>query len=430
MSMFIDEAKIHVKAGDGGDGIVSFHRDKIHPKGIPDGGNGGKGGNIVFKVDEGINTLQYYRFNQHFKAEKGIRGGSNKKNGKGGNDFILKVPPGTLIKDIEGKIIFDLTEKGKRYILAKGGVGGYGNAHFANNKYKAPRFAHKGEMSEKLIVRMELKVLADVGIIGFPNVGKSTLISVISRAKPKIADYPFTTLTPNLGVVQSSDGYFFTVADIPGLIQGAHKGKGLGDAFLRHIERARILVHVLDVQEKGLMNKFNALNKELELYSDTLAQKYQVVVLNKIDLLTVAERKKIVDRLKKQFKEKKVRFFPTSAYQKKGINQLIDFLGREVSKRTIKIFEKKEEKVYRIPAKERLTDYVIEKGDRTYRIRGKLIERLVKMTDLNNEEALDYLSRQFKKARVNERLVKEGIKEGDMVEIAGKEFDFTLKLAE
>lgn len=427
--MFIDKVDIFVKSGDGGNGCCAFRREKFVPRGGPSGGNGGDGGDVIIKADKRLRTLLDFQYQHHFQAEKGENGEGSKRRGKNGIDLILTVPPGTLIKE-KDKTLVDLLEDEQFFLVAKAGKGGRGNASFATSTNQAPRHTEKGEKGEEKRLTLELKLIADVGLIGFPNSGKSTLLSVVSNAKPKIADYPFTTLTPNLGVVQSSDGYFFTVADIPGLIQGAHKGKGLGDAFLRHIERARILVHVLDVQEKGLMNKFNALNKELELYSDTLAQKYQVVVLNKIDLLTVAERKKIVDRLKKQFKEKKVRFFPTSAYQKKGINQLIDFLGREVSKRTIKIFEKKEEKVYRIPAKERLTDYVIEKGDRTYRIRGKLIERLVKMTDLNNEEALDYLSRQFKKARVNERLVKEGIKEGDMVEIAGKEFDFTLKLAE
>lgn len=424
--MFIDQAKIKVKAGDGGDGIVSFHRDKLHPKGIPDGGNGGNGANVVFTVDEGMNTLQQYKYKPFFKAQGGMRGGSNKKNGKNGGDLILSVPPGTILKDEENKVLFDLASKGQRYVIAKGGLGGRGNASFATAKHKAPKFAMKGEPGEEIPVVLELKVLADVGIVGFPNVGKSTFISVISKAKPKIADYPFTTITPNLGVVETVEGFTYVVADIPGLIEGAHKGKGLGDTFLKHVERAGILVHMLDAGSKDPNKDYEVLNKELVLYSQELAKKKQIVVLNKIDLEARGERR---ETIKKIFKKKKVPFFEISALKKQGLSPLIEFIGSE-AKKSKKHLPENRETIYRIKEKESLAGFQIDKEEGIYKVKGKVIERLVKMTDFNNEEAVKYLHSQFKKARLDENLTKKGAKEGETIEIAGKQFDFTPGLTE
>lgn len=426
--MFIDQAKIQVKAGDGGNGIVSLQKGKLHLKGIPDGGNGGSGGSIIFEVDEGLNTLQQYKYKPYFKAQKGTRGGSNKKNGANGEDLILKVPAGTVFKDESGSVIFDLTMKNQKFIAAKGGLGGRGNASFANARYKAPRFAQKGEPGELLTFQLELKVLADVGFVGFPNAGKSTLISVISKAKPKIADYPFTTITPNLGVVETADNYTYVVADIPGLIEGAHKGKGLGDTFLKHVERAGMLLYLLDASSPNPLSEYKALCKELRLYNKELVERTKVIVLNKIDLLEArGERQEA--KLKNYFRQKEIPFFAISALKKEGLRSLIEFLGSEVGKHKQPLPEAGEV-IYRLPEKEKLSDYEIVKEDDIFKVKGKLIERLVKMSDLDNVEAVKYLHNQFKKANLDERLSEAGVKEGNVIDIAGEQFDFTPELTE
>jgi GTP-binding protein len=424
--MFIDQAKIQVKAGDGGSGIVSLQKGKLHLKGIPDGGNGGSGGKIIFEVDEGLNTLQQYKYKPYFKAQNGSRGGSNRKNGKMGEDLILKMPAGTIVKDDEGNVLFDLTMKGQQFVVASGGIGGRGNASFTNAKYKAPRFAQKGEPGEDLSLQLELKVLADVGIIGFPNVGKSTLISVISKAKPKIADYPFTTITPNLGVVETLDNYTYVVADIPGLIEGAHKGKGLGDTFLKHVERAGILLHMIDSTSVDPVADYEALCNELSLYSEELAKRTRVVALNKID--QVRDDSKI-ETIKEYFEKKEIPFFAISAIKKEGLRPLVEYLGSEVKEHKQPLPEV-EEVVYRIPENKRLNDFKIEKTGDVYLVKGKMLERLVRMTDLENEEAIKYLHKQFKKIELDEKLIRAGAEEGDIVEIAGEQFDFSPELTE
>ena len=318
---FIDEAIITVQSGDGGSGCVSFRREKFIPRGGPDGGNGGKGGNVVLKTTLSKRTLQHFQFKRQFKAKNGASGQGKQKTGKNGQELIIEIPPGTLVSDAAtGQIFKDLTKPGETFIPAKGGRGGQGNRRFKTSKNRAPRFSQPGEPGETLTLKLDLKLLADVGIIGLPNAGKSTLISSISSANPKIGNYPFTTLSPNLGVVQTPWGEPFVVADIPGLIEGAHKGAGLGIKFLRHIERTRILVHLIDALSIDLENPlkvYNTINKELAMYSKGLAEKPQIVVVNKLDLPGADEAANI---FKSEAKDKKILLI--SAINQTGIEEL------------------------------------------------------------------------------------------------------------
>ena len=320
---FIDKAKIHVKAGDGGNGCVAFRREKFVPLGGPAGGNGGKGGDVILKADKRLQTLMDFKYKIHFKAKKGQHGSGSNKHGKSGEDLILKVPVGTVVKDAEtGELIADLTEDGQEVVVAKGGKGGRGNAAFKSPTNQVPDYAEEGEKGEERWIELELKLLADIGIIGFPNAGKSTLISVLSHAKPKIADYPFTTLTPVLGVVEIDVGKSLVLADIPGLIEGASKGAGLGHEFLRHIERTKFLIHIIDIsdfREREPLEAFDIINREMESYSPELLKKPQIVVGNKIDILS--DRGEI-DKLKKAFEERGYTFIPVSLATKEGIDQL------------------------------------------------------------------------------------------------------------
>lgn len=320
---FIDEAKIYVKAGDGGKGCVSFRREKYVPKGGPDGGDGGKGGDVIIRASQSRRTLLHLKFNQHHIAKRGSHGEGSNKTGKNGKDIEIIVPVGTIIKDIEtGSVFADLNTDGQTYVVAKGGIGGRGNAHFATSTNRAPRYAQDGMEGEERWINLELKLLADVGIIGFPNVGKSTLISRISAAKPKIADYPFTTLTPNLGVVKYGDFESFVIADIPGLIEGAHRGMGLGTKFLRHIERTSILLHIIDISRNSYTSAwhdFEAINDELAQFDSALAEKEQIVAINKIDLPVTRER---IENDTEAFRKKNIKVFPISAVTGEGINEL------------------------------------------------------------------------------------------------------------
>ncbi len=330
---FVDYTKIHVKAGDGGRGCVSFRREKYVPRGGPDGGDGGRGGHIIFKATKELNTLLDLRYHREYKTKKGQHGMGKKMHGKNGEDRIIPVPVGTLIKDADTEdIISDLDKEGMEAVIAKGGRGGLGNAHFATPTRQAPRFAQGGEEGEEKNLIIELKLLADVGLIGLPNAGKSTLISVISSARPKIADYPFTTLTPNLGVVKLGNYRSFVVADIPGLIEGAHKGAGLGFQFLRHVERTSMLLHLVDVSdilESDPVKDFEKINKELELYSPKLLGKPQAVVGTKTD---IAGDKKRLDKLEKYCKANSIDFFPVSAVTGRGIKKLLSYLAISVVK--------------------------------------------------------------------------------------------------
>ena len=318
---FIDEAIITVQSGDGGRGCVSFRREKFIPRGGPDGGDGGKGGDVVFVTTSRKRTLYQFRFQKHFKAKNGAHGQGKKKTGKNGQDLVIELPPGTLVTDAEtGQNIIDLIKPGERLVLAKGGRGGQGNTRFKTSKNRSPRFAQPGEPGETKTIKLELKLLADVGIIGLPNAGKSTLITTVSSARPKIGNYPFTTLFPSLGVVETDRGEPFVVADIPGLIKGAHKGTGLGTRFLRHIERTRILVHLVDVSaidSDDPLHGYNTINKELALYNQKLAEKPQIVVLNKIDLPDTREAAKT---FQSAAKGKKVTLI--SALTGKGVDDL------------------------------------------------------------------------------------------------------------
>ncbi|HZX35573.1 MAG TPA: GTPase ObgE [Thermodesulfobacteriota bacterium] len=330
---FIDEAKIYVKAGDGGRGCISFRREKFVPKGGPDGGNGGRGGDVLVRAEARMTSLIDLRYRKHYKGERGEHGMGSGCHGKNGMPVIIKVPVGTIVKELStGDVLCDITKDGEEFVLAKAGRGGKGNAHFATATRQAPRFAQPGEPGEEKELKFELKLLADVAIIGFPNAGKSTLISHISHAKPKIADYPFTTLVPHLGVVKFGEFGGFVVADIPGLIQGAHEGKGLGTRFLKHIERTRLLVHLLDLSpETGRDPKddFKVVNKELKLFNNELADRPQVVALNKTDIAGAKEKSA---KLLKFFSSKCIKVFPVSSVTGAGLKELVDFVGERVEK--------------------------------------------------------------------------------------------------
>lgn len=326
--MFIDYAEIELASGKGGDGAVTFRREKYVPKGGPSGGNGGKGGDIIIEAHHNLSTLLDFKYKRHYKAGKGDNGASALKDGKNGEDIIIKVPVGTIIKDSEtGKIIFDLDEDNKSVIIAKGGKGGKGNSNFATPTNQTPRFAEPGKPGEEKRIILELKLIADVGLVGFPNAGKSTLISTISSAKPKIADYPFTTLEPNLGIVKYKDYQSFTVADIPGIIEGAHEGKGLGHKFLRHIERTKILLFMIDVTSDNFQRDFNILYNELKSYSPKLAEKKKVISLTKIDLLEEDQLKKIS---KKKIKNANSPIILFSSATRQGIPELLDYLWQSI----------------------------------------------------------------------------------------------------
>ncbi len=330
---FIDEAKIYVKAGDGGRGCVSFRREKYVPKGGPNGGDGGKGGDVVIVADRRLSSLLDFKYRRHFKARRGEHGKGSLCHGKNGRDLKIKVPVGTVIKDAEtGEVLSDLTEDGQSFVCARGGRGGRGNARFATPTNQAPRYAEPGEPGEERWLKLELKLLADVGIIGFPNAGKSTLISRISAARPKVAGYPFTTLRPHLGVVRYDDDRTFVVADIPGLVEGAHTGRGLGIRFLKHIERTRLLVHLLDMSPdtgRDPVEDYNVVNTELRAFNPELAKRPQIVALNKVDIPGAEERAR---GLLKYFSDKGIKVFLISAATGKGLKELVSFIGRELER--------------------------------------------------------------------------------------------------
>ncbi|MBI5903698.1 MAG: GTPase ObgE [Deltaproteobacteria bacterium] len=330
---FIDEAKIHVKAGDGGRGCVSFRREKYVPKGGPDGGNGGRGGDVIFVADPRLSSLLDFRYRREYSAERGGHGMGSLCSGKDGMDLMIKVPVGTVIKDAEtGEALVDMTEGGQEYLCCKSGRGGKGNAHFATSTHQTPRFAQPGEPGQEKGLKLELKLLADVGIIGFPNAGKSTLIAHISAAKPKIADYPFTTLVPNLGVVKFGEFGGIVVADIPGLIEGAHEGKGLGTLFLKHIERTRLFIHMLDLSplsRRDPVEDYRIVNNELEKFNPELAKRPQVIALNKVDITGVEEK---AEELLQLFNGLGIKVFPVSAATGKGLKDLVNYVGTEVER--------------------------------------------------------------------------------------------------
>ncbi|NLU09986.1 MAG: GTPase ObgE [Tepidanaerobacter acetatoxydans] len=418
--MFVDNAKIYVKAGDGGNGVVAFRREKYVPRGGPSGGDGGRGGDVILMVDSSLSTLMDFKYKIHYKAKRGEHGQGSNKFGRSAEDLVINVPPGTIVKDAEtGEVLADLVENGESFVVAKGGRGGRGNARFTSSVHRAPDFAEKGEPGEERWIVLELKLIADVGLIGFPNAGKSTLLSRMTSAKPKIADYPFTTLSPNLGVVDPGlgKGNSFVLADIPGLIEGAHEGQGLGYEFLRHVERTRLLVHVLDMSgiERDPLEGFYAINQELVKYSKELSEKPQVVVANKMDLPKAQEN---YERIKPIIEKSGYTIMPVSGATGHGIKQLLQYIGEMLSK--IPKAEPVEHiKQYRIIEEE---PFKISKGGQVFYISGKTVERLVAMTDLENESAVKRLQRTFKRMGIDNELKAQGIKPGDTVKIGNIEF--------
>ncbi len=418
--MFIDRAKIYVKAGDGGNGIVAFRREKFVPRGGPNGGDGGKGGDVIFLVDSNLTTLMDFRYKVHYKAKRGEHGQGSNKTGKNADDLIIRVPPGTVVKDEEsGKVIADLVDDGQSFVVAKGGRGGRGNARFTSSVHRAPDFAEKGEPGEEKWVILELKLLADVGLIGLPNAGKSTLLSRMTAARPKIADYPFTTLAPNLGVVDlgPGEGINFVIADIPGLIEGAHEGQGLGHEFLRHVERTRLLVHVIDMSgaENNPLEGFMIINKELAKYKKDLSKKPQIIAANKIDLPSAKEQ---LEKCRPVLEQQGYKVIPVSAVTGQGIKELI-FCINQLLKQIPKVVATEDIKEYRVEEEE---PFKIEKRKDVFYVSGKAVERLVAMTDLGNESAVKRLQHTFKRIGLDDALKMQKIKPGDLVKIGESEF--------
>lgn len=423
--MFVDEAKVTVKGGDGGNGCVSLHREKYVPRGGPDGGSGGKGGDIVLQADGGLKTLLDFQFRRHHKAERGRHGEGNNRHGGNGSDLVLKVPVGTVVADEDSRPLGELLADGDRLVVVAGGIGGRGNAAFATPVRKAPMFAEKGEPGEERTVRLELKLLADVGLVGYPNAGKSTLIGRVSAARPKIASYPFTTLAPNLGVVKVDDERTFVLADIPGLIEGAHEGKGLGDRFLRHLERTAVLLHLLDlsgIERDDPIEDYKKIRRELQGYGAHLAERPEVVVGTKIDLPGSAEH---LRRAKRYFAERERAFFAISAVTGEGVKQLIYTAAELVERARVEepAPPERPERVYRLDEDDHLE---IERFSRhSWGVKGRKIERAVRMTDFESEEAVDYLRRRLAKMGVDDELKKAGAQSGDEVIIGKMVFEYS-----
>jgi len=421
--MFIDYTKVKVKAGNGGNGAISFHREKYVDNGGPDGGDGGRGGSVYFKVDKDKNTLLDFRYNKKITAKNGENGAKKNCTGKSAEDVYVSVPKGTIIKDIvKDKIIADLSHDDDVFMVARGGKGGKGNQHFANSIRQAPRFAEQGEEGEERELELELKLLADVGLVGFPNVGKSTLISCVSSAKPKIANYHFTTLEPSLGIVKSKDGTSFVMADIPGIIEGASDGVGLGIKFLKHVERTRLLLHVIDAsgsEGREPLDDYNIINKELKKFSERLASKKQIVVANKVDVLQEKEK---LDKLKEVCQKDGVELIEISA----ATNQNLDTLVNRISQVLKEI--PAEEIVYVEDLYDEITfeeeGYIIEQVSGGFKVSGKPIERLMKKVNMYDVESRQYMQRVLINMGVIKELRQKGVKDGDTVDIAGYKFEY------
>jgi len=426
--MFTDQVEIHVKSGKGGDGMVHFRREKFIPLGGPDGGDGGKGGDVVFEVKNTLNTLSAFRQNQKFKAPEGVKGGPSQMSGKYGDDLIIYVPPGTVIFDITAvensggvpPIIGDLTVPGQRLIVCKGGRGGRGNQHFATSRNQAPRTGERGEPAEERRLRLELKLIADLGLIGVPNAGKSTLLSVLTNAKPKIASYPFTTLEPNLGVANIDEDTTVVLADIPGLIEGASQGLGLGHDFLRHIQRTRVLIHLLDGLSEDPFADYSQINSELALFDPNLGKKPQLVVLNKIDQPDV--QAKLAD-LQKKFKKKKVELFTISALARTNTRDLL-VKAYQILQETPEI-EQFEAPMPVYKPKEDPREFVItQEGPNEWRISGSAIERAASMTHWEHDGSIRRFQKIIATLGIDDALRKAGVEEGDTVSIGEFELEW------
>ena len=422
--MFVDYAKIIIESGKGGDGAATFRREKYVAAGGPDGGDGGKGGDIYFEVDPDSNTLIDFRFTKKFKAKNGENGSGNRCFGKSGEDLTVKVPKGTIVKDAEtGKVIVDMSEDGQRELILKGGRGGKGNVHFATSTRQAPHFAIDGEKGKLKEVILELKLLADVGLIGFPNVGKSTILSRVTAATPKIADYHFTTIDPNLGVVKTEHGDSFVLADIPGIIEGASNGVGLGIQFLRHVERTRLLLHVIDVagtEGRNPVEDFNKINEELKKYSEKLAGRKQIIVANKIDSMQDENNYKELEKLAKN---NGLEIFKISAVTGEGLNELFNYVA-EIIKTLPKedIVEPEERMIYTLEEEE--DPFTVIRNNNEFTVEGPAIDRLMARVNTEDNESFAYLQRMLKKLGIDDALKAKGVKEGDTVNILDWVFEW------
>lgn len=424
--MFIDKARIFVKAGNGGNGAVAFRKEKYVPAGGPEGGDGGHGGSIIFEVDLGLRTLMDFKYQRKYSAPAGQDGSKGKRAGKNGEDLILKVPAGTIIRDeATNLIIADLKEEGDKVVVAKGGRGGRGNQHFANSVRQAPAFAKSGTDGQERWVVLELKMIADVGLLGFPNVGKSTFLSVVTKAKPKIANYHFTTLTPNLGVVQNNYGESFVLADIPGLIEGAAEGVGLGHDFLRHVERTKVLIHIVDisgVEGRDALDDFEKINLELKMYNEKLSTRPQVVVANKCDMLYDDE---IFENFKAELEKRGYKVFKMSAITRQGIDDVINYVSTLLNEvEEIELIT--EDEMYKeeldIKGPDELEIEVDEDG--VYVVSGKALRRIMYSVNFDDMESLQYFQKAMESQGVFDKLREMGIDDGDTVRIYELEFEF------
>ncbi len=428
LKMFADSAKIYIRSGKGGDGHVSFRRELFVAAGGPDGGDGGRGGDLIVEVDPGINTLNEFRHVRKYCAEDGESGGKRNCHGADGKDLVIKVPEGTIIKDTEtGKVIADMSHENKREIILRGGRGGKGNQHYATATMQVPKYAQPGKPSKELTVTLELKVIADVGLVGFPNVGKSTFLSRVTNAKPKIANYHFTTLNPNLGVVDLDGTDGFVIADIPGLIEGASEGIGLGHEFLKHIERTKVIIHIVDAastEGRDPIQDINAINEELVRYNPELANKPQVIAANKCDVFYGTEEETVISLLKEEFEPKGMKVFPISAVSGKGVKEIL-YAVKEMLNHlddTPIIFEREY-----FPEQMQFADepYTVEKDeDGVYVVEGPRIERMLGYTNLDSEKGFDFFQKFLKNNGILDELEALGIEEGDTVRLYGLEFDY------
>lgn len=426
--MFADRAKIFIRSGKGGDGHVSFRRELYVPNGGPDGGDGGRGGDVIFEVDEGLNTLQDYRHRRKYAAKDGEQGGKRRCHGKDAEDIVLKVPEGTVVKEAEsGKVIADMSGDNRRQVILKGGRGGLGNQHFATSTMQIPKYAQPGQPSQELWVNLELKVIADVGLVGFPNVGKSTFLSRVTNAQPKIANYHFTTLNPNLGVVDLTDGRGFVIADIPGLIEGASEGVGLGHEFLRHIERTKLMIHVVDAagtEGRDPVDDIYKINAELKAYNADIANRPQVIAANKIDAIYSDPENDPIKRLKDEFEPQGYKVFPISGVTGEGLNELLYYVSDQLKDLDAApiVFEQEyfpeDELIYvDLP-------YTVEKEDGMYVVEGPKIEKMLGYTNLDSEKGFAFFQKFLKDTGILKELEDAGIEEGDTVRMYGLQFDY------
>ena len=427
--MFADRAKIYVRSGKGGDGHVSFRREKFVPAGGPDGGDGGRGGDVIFVVDEGLNTLTDFRHTGKYKAGDGQEGGKKNCRGKDGQDIVIKVPEGTVIREFNsGKVIADMSGDNKRIVLLTGGRGGNGNQHYATSTMQAPKYAQPGQPAKELELLLELKVIADVGLVGFPNVGKSTFLSRVTNARPKIANYHFTTLNPHLGVVDLDDAKGFVIADIPGLIEGASEGVGLGHEFLRHVERTKVLIHVVDAagtEGRDPVEDIYAINRELENYSHTLAKKPQVIAANKMDAVFDKEDSPL-EKIRAEFEPKGIRVFPISAVSGQGMKELLYYVRSMLDGMTEgpTVFEQEYFPEMALAVSDEPFTVSYDEQENEYVIEGPRIEKMLGYTNLESEKGFAFFQNFLKESGILEQLEELGIEEGDTVRMYGLSFDY------